>query len=141
MENKSFARTVKTMRENKGLSLEDVRRRSHSTTPLALSYINRIENGAVPPSVISIGTLLKLAKGLDEPVQKMFDLAIDNKVELAPNVADLVHIADKLQPGRLVDLIRIGEVFARDGGARTSGEMPMGTLKLENGGEKKRRIS
>ena len=114
---------VKRIRDDKNLSLEDVRRKSGNT--LATSYLNRIENNQVAADVISIGKLQALAKGLDEPIGKLIELALGIERRTSENEESLLFYAKELVAFRQRDLISIAKLFYNESQTlvvQTSGE-------------------
>jgi transcriptional regulator with XRE-family HTH domain len=104
----SLGAAVKRIRNERGLSLDDVRRRARGK--LSTSYINQIENGASADAV-SIGKLEHLARGLNEPIQNLFDIAIGRDHEVSPDEERLLLLARQLHPLRLRDIVDIAETF------------------------------
>lgn len=101
---------MRSTRNSKRLSLEDVRRKSGGE--LATSYISRIENNQVDADAISVGKLLSLAKGLGEPIERLFRAAAGIP-ESESSVEDrkLLYYAQRLGEHRKTDLIDIAAVF------------------------------
>jgi len=65
-ERKALGETIKKLRESKKMTQEDLA----DVVDMNVSYIAKIENGYVNTSVRN---LIKIAKGLKEPVSKLFD--------------------------------------------------------------------
>lgn len=122
---------IKRIRDDKSLSLEDVRRKSGNT--LATSYLSRIENNQVEADVISIGKLQALSKGLDEPISKLIELALGLESGASENEESLLFYTKDLSNSRQRDLISIAKLYYDESQPvmKTNGESNASSNKLQ----------
>ena len=78
---------------------------------LAASYISRIENKQVLADVISLGKLRSLAKGLDEPIDALFRIALQLPAHDGELVSKIRENAAKLSLHRQQDLLSIAQMY------------------------------
>ncbi len=113
VQKESLADLVRQIRSAKNMSFEDVRKKSGGD--LAASYIHKIENDYVDPSVISVGKLQALSKGLGIPIEVLFNAAagisnnsLNSEGEAAEELAVYIHA---LPLERRLDLLRFAKMF------------------------------
>jgi transcriptional regulator with XRE-family HTH domain len=108
-ERESLADYVRRIRNEKGLSLSDVRRASGNR--IANSHISRIENGEVKG--VGVEKLTALAKGLGIPGEELFAVA-RGRIPAKQSDADeqkLLFAFRDLDPGEKKSALRILEAL------------------------------
>ena len=114
-ERETLADYVRRVRQEKSLSLNDVRVRSGYQ--IANSYISRIENAEVTNVVLE--KLRSLAKGLGVPEEEVFAIARGKLPSEDPNFdksrfAELALKFDKLPPDKRIDVEALINLLDRE---------------------------
>ena len=103
---------IRRTREEKGLSLEDVSKRSaRFGKKIAASYISRIENE--PARKVTTHRLAALAKGLGVPAAELLarSAGLVSPGGESPEELNLVTRFRELSPGRKADVLKIVDLW------------------------------
>jgi transcriptional regulator with XRE-family HTH domain len=107
MPTENLAEFVLRITKEKNLSGYDIERRSRRV--ITQSYFNRIKNGEMRNP--SIRSLAGLAKGLDEPLERLINAALQRKAHEPDENSRLLYLFHELSSERQQDLINIATLY------------------------------